>query len=139
MLQVRRELPSIRYTHHYSLLRPTSKSVDGPLLKLLEGDIRSGRICVKVETMRVVEIFVCRRSELFLAMVDDISPLGVNSVKVLPQHDFFVSGISVSKEWKLDEEWNWLAKGMRRETRLYASGVAGWARQLKACGPIRSA
>jgi hypothetical protein len=42
-------------------------------------------------------------------------------------------------EWKLDKEWNWLAKGIERETRLYAPGVAGWSGPLRTCSPIRSA
>jgi hypothetical protein len=43
--------------------------------------------------MGIVEVLVYRCSELLLAVVYDVSPLGVDSVKVLPQHGFVVLGV----------------------------------------------
>jgi hypothetical protein len=43
--------------------------------------------------MGIVEVLVYRCSELLLAVVYDVSPLGVDSVKVLPQHDVVVLSV----------------------------------------------
>lgn len=93
MLRVRRELSSVRYVLFLDDSLSTSKSVDSPLFKLLKGNVCCWRICVKVETMGIVEVLVYRCRELLLAMVYDVSPLGVDSVKVLPQHDAVVLSV----------------------------------------------
>ena len=87
----------------------TSKSVDSPLFKLFKGDVCGRRIRVKVETMGVIKVLVCGCSKLLLAVVDDIAPLRVNSVKVLPQHDVVVGIVIVSVQCEdeiMDKEWN---------------------------------
>lgn len=68
------------------------------MFKLFKRDVCSGRVRVKVEAMRVVEVFVLGRSKLLLAVVDDISPFGVDSVKVLPQHVVVVVVVVVVSE-----------------------------------------
>jgi hypothetical protein len=56
------------------------------LFKLLERYVCSWRLRVKVEPRLVLGIAVLRRRKLLLAMVADITSLGINSVIVLPQH-----------------------------------------------------
>lgn len=87
MLRARRGLPGVRdESTHFRGQELASKSVDGPLLKLLKRNVCRGRVRVEIEAMRIVEVLVLGSSKLLLAIVDDISPLGVDSVKVLPQH-----------------------------------------------------
>lgn len=87
MLRARRGLPGVRdEAIHFTGKELASKSVDGPLLKLLKRNVCRGRVRVKVEAMRIVEILVLWCSKLLLAVVNDIPPLGVDSVEVLPQH-----------------------------------------------------
>lgn len=62
-------------------LSEDAEAVDCPLLKLLELDIGSGRVRVKIEAVRILRVIVSHFCELFLAMVDDNSPLGLNSVE----------------------------------------------------------
>ncbi len=64
----------------------TAKTIDGPLLKLLESYVRRGRVRVKVEAMLVLGFFVLGRRELLASVVNDIASLGVDAVKVLSQH-----------------------------------------------------
>lgn len=64
----------------------TAKTIDGPLLKLLESYVRRGGNRVKVEAMLVLGLFVLSRCELLAAVVNDIAPLGVDAVKILSQH-----------------------------------------------------
>lgn len=64
----------------------TSQPIYRPLLKLLESNIGCGGVGVKVETVRVLGVFELRRSKLLLPVVDDIAPLGINPIIVLPQH-----------------------------------------------------
>lgn len=65
----------------------TLQSVNGPLLKLLEGDLRCWRRLVEVQPEWVVLLLVGGCGELAFFMVDDSPALGVNSMCVLPDHD----------------------------------------------------
>lgn len=58
----------------------TPQPIHGPLLKLLESDVGGGRCGVEVQTMRVLRFLVRRVCELFLAVVEDISPLYVDAI-----------------------------------------------------------
>lgn len=64
----------------------TSQSVDCPLFELFEGDVGSGCICVEVETMGIFRVFVLRNRKLLLSVINDVSPLRIDSVEVLTQH-----------------------------------------------------
>lgn len=68
------------------LLLVTSQSVNGPLLKLLERNVCCGRICVKVQAVGVLRVLELGRCKLLLAVVDNVSPLGVDSVVVVAHH-----------------------------------------------------
>lgn len=64
----------------------TSQSINGPLLKLLERDLGSGRHIVEIQTVGVVLLLVGGRGELLLFVVEHGAPLGVDAVRVLPDH-----------------------------------------------------
>lgn len=64
----------------------TSKSINGPLLELLERNICCGRICVKVQAVGILRVLELGRCKLLLAVVDNVSPLGVDSVVVVAHH-----------------------------------------------------
>lgn len=66
-------------------MQSTPKPVDGPLLKLLERDICSGRIGVKVETMGIFEVFVLGSSKLLLSVIGNVAPFRL-AMEVLSQH-----------------------------------------------------
>lgn len=65
----------------------TSQPVNRPLLKLFQRDVGSRSITIEVEARGIIGFLVLRRSKLLLPMVDDISPLWVNAIVLLPQHD----------------------------------------------------
>jgi hypothetical protein len=64
----------------------TSQPVNGPLLKLLERYVGSGRRGIEIQTMRVLGLLVSRVRELLLAVVEDVSPLRINAVEILSLH-----------------------------------------------------
>ena len=66
--------------------RHTSQSIDRPLLKLFEGDFRSRRGFIEVETMRIIVLFECRIGKLAFFMIQYCPTLCVYSIDVLPYH-----------------------------------------------------
>ena len=64
----------------------TSQTINSPLFKLLKRYVSRGRCDIKVQSMLVLQILVCGRRELFLAMVDIISTFGIDTGKVLSDH-----------------------------------------------------
>ena len=92
----------------------TSQPVDSPLFKLFEGDVCGRRIRVKVETMGVIEVLVCGCSKLLLAVIEDIAPLRINSVEVLPQHDVVVGIVIVSVQCEDEIRQGGMVSGRRK-------------------------
>jgi hypothetical protein len=87
MLQVRPGLITVRQSRRIGGAQwHTSQAVNGPLFKLLERDVRRGWLGVEIQAMRILCLLVGRVCELFLAVVDGISPLGVYTIVVLSQH-----------------------------------------------------
>lgn len=94
----------------------TAQPVNGPLLKLLEGDVCGWRGQVEVQAVRVVGVLVGRLGELLLAVVDDISPLGVDAPEVLPDHGVCAGCPVVRvKDVGLGAGQNWIGPGKKRQ------------------------
>ena len=64
----------------------TAQTINRPLFKLLERDICCRRSDVEVQSVLVVQILVGGCRELFLAVVEVVSPFGIDSGKVLSDH-----------------------------------------------------
>jgi hypothetical protein len=87
-LHVRRRLGGVLVAERARLeLGEHAQPVDRPLLELLERDVRRGRHGVEVQPVLVLEVFVGGRGELFLAVVESGSTLGVYAGEVLADHD----------------------------------------------------
>jgi hypothetical protein len=110
------------------------------LLKLLKRNVCRGRVRVKVEAMRIVEILVLWCSKLLLAVVDDISPLGVDSVKVLPQHVVVVFVERCYEECHKVKFWRGCQGDDGGKRKVGDATLRVWRREvgpcLRACGPI---
>ena len=65
----------------------TAKTIDGPLLELLERDLQCWRHLVEIEAVRIVDRSVSGLSELFPLMIEDRPPLGIDPGCFLPDHD----------------------------------------------------
>lgn len=65
----------------------TAKTIDGPLLELLERDLQCWRHLVEIEAVRVVDRSVSGLSELFPLVIEDRPPLGIDPGCFLPDHD----------------------------------------------------
>lgn len=59
----------------------TSQSVNRPLLKLFQRNVRRRWDFIEVQGMWIIELFEDRRSELLLLVIDE-SPFGINSMDV---------------------------------------------------------
>ena len=66
----------------------TAKTIDGPLLELLERDLQWWRHLVEIQAVRVVDRSVSGFSELFPLVIEDRPPLGIDPGCFLPDHDF---------------------------------------------------
>lgn len=64
----------------------TLQSVNSPLLKLFEGDLRSGRYFVDVQTVRIVLLLVCCGSELSFLGINHSSAFRIDPISVLSNH-----------------------------------------------------
>ena len=65
----------------------TLQAVNGPLLKLLEGDLRRGRQHVEVEPVLIILLLEFGFGELLLLVVEIGASLGINSGVVVADHD----------------------------------------------------
>jgi hypothetical protein len=66
--------------------RRTSQPVDGPLLELLESDIRRGRRAVEVQPVRVGVFLPLGSAELLFAVVEDVATLALDAACVCTDH-----------------------------------------------------
>lgn len=66
--------------------RITSQPVNSPLFKLLQRDVGGRSFTVEVEARGIIGLLVLRGGKLLLAVVNDIAPLWVNAIVLLPQH-----------------------------------------------------
>jgi hypothetical protein len=66
---------------------PTSQAIYGPLFELFERDVRGWRDDIEIQPTLVLKILVGWSRKLFRSMIETRSPLGINSRKVLPDHD----------------------------------------------------
>lgn len=73
------------------IAKQTSQTINSPLLKLLQRNIRRWRHDIEVQSMLVFEILVCGCRELFLAVVDIVPPFGINACEILSDHPAQVS------------------------------------------------
>lgn len=64
----------------------TLQPINGPLLKLLEGDLSRRRRVIQVQTVRVVLLLVDWYGELPFFVVDSCPAFGVDTVGVLSNH-----------------------------------------------------
>lgn len=71
---------------HTGCLLHTLQPVDGPLFKLLEGDLSRWRRVVQIQTMRVILLLVGGRGELSLLVIDGCPAFGINPMGVLSNH-----------------------------------------------------
>lgn len=66
--------------------RPTSQSVNGPLLEFLELDLCGRRGFIEVETMSIFVVLVGGVFELLLLVIDSAPSLRIDSVVLLSDH-----------------------------------------------------
>lgn len=64
----------------------TLQSIDGPLLELLQRDLRGRRRVIDVHAMGIVLLFESCRGELSFLGVNDGPPLRINAINILSDH-----------------------------------------------------
>lgn len=64
----------------------TPQPINSPLLKLLQRNLLRRRHIIEIQPVRVLLLLVGCVRELFFLVADDIAPLGVDALWILPDH-----------------------------------------------------